>query len=293
MATPLREEGTLDGAGLERLIEHLILGGVHGLFILGTTGEGPALAREVQEEVIALTCRRVQGRVPILVGITNPCFADAVRLAGKANDCGANAVVAAPPYYYSVSQDDLIHYAARLAGSVPLPLFLYNAPSNTHHTLGVATVVRAADIENIAGLKDSGADMIYFHVLREKLRSRPDFTLLVGPEELLAEALLLGADGGMCAGSNVYPQLFVSLYEAAKAGDMERTAALHGKIMEFGSAIYRCAKHDANPLRGLKCALSEIGICGDYVAPPLQPYTAEERESVQRYVKSLEFAPVH
>jgi 4-hydroxy-tetrahydrodipicolinate synthase len=195
--------------------------------------------------------------------------------------------VAAPPYYYSVSQDDLLRYWERLASKVPVPLFLYNAPSNTHHTLKVSTVVRAANIENIAGFKDSGCDMGYFHTLRESLRARPDFALLVGPDELFAEAILLGAHGGMCGGSNVFPRLYVSLYEAAKAGDVNRVAKLHRKVIEFGSAVYRCAENPANPLRGLKCALAAMGICGDFVTSPLQPYSTAERESVRQYVSSL------
>lgn len=288
MVTPLKGQDTLDRAGLERLIEHLISGGIHGLFILGTTGEAPSLPLRLREQLIEASCRQVAGRVPVIVGITGPCFTESVELAFKASEYGAQGVVAAPPYYFSLSQDDLLRYWEQLACAVPLPLFLYNSPSNTHHIIEVSTVLKAANIENIAGLKDSGCDMAYFHVLREELQSRPDFTLLVGPDELFAEGVLLGADGGMCAGSNVHPRLYVSLYEAAAAGDVKRTAELHRKVIELGLAVYRCAEHNANPLRGLKCALSELGICTDTVAPPLQRYSSREKASVARYIHSLD-----
>src|SRR5215469_2835278 len=171
MITPLTHKSTLDERGLGRLVEHLISGGVHGLFILGTTGEGPALPRSLQVEVIRQTCRQVAGRAPVIVGVTDTVLESAVELATKAKELGAQAVVTSAPYYYAASQAELLAYLENLAAAVPLPVFLYNAPSNTHHTFDPATVHSAADIPNIVGLKDSGCDMIYFHRVRESLRN--------------------------------------------------------------------------------------------------------------------------
>src|SRR5256885_13071266 len=92
MVTPLRDRDVLDVAGLERLIEHLLAGGVHGLFILGSTGEGPSLSYSLRRELIARTCRQVAGRVPIMVGITDPAFIETVNLAGVAAEAGAQAL---------------------------------------------------------------------------------------------------------------------------------------------------------------------------------------------------------
>lgn len=287
MVTPLRDASTLDVEGTERLVEYLISGGIHGLFILGTTGEAPALSYALREEVIRLVCKEVRGRIPVVVGVTDTSFAEAVVLSEKAAENGAQAVVAASPYYFQLSQDDLLRFATRLAGAVPLPLMLYNAPSNAHHTFSVSTVLRAAEVPNIVGIKDSGCNMGYFHSLREGLRHRPDFTLLVGPEELAAEAVLLGGHGGMCAGSNVYPQLFVELYEAAAKGDLPRVTRAHSEVMRFGRAVYRSAQYDANPLRGMKCALHLLGVCEEGLTEPLAPYTSEERETVREYLQEV------
>ena len=111
---------------------------------------------------------------------------------------------------------------------------------------------------------------------REGVRALPDFSLLVGPDDLLAEAVLMGAHGGMAGGSNVWPRLFVALYEAAVAGDVGRVAALHQQAVQFDNAVYRSAAHPANPLRGLKCALSFMGICSNDLTLPLRPYSREE-----------------
>src|SRR5437867_688401 len=110
MVTPLRDRDTLDVAGVERLIEHIIAGGVHGLFILGTTGEAPSLSYRLRRELIERTCRQVAGRVPVLVGVTDTAFVEAIDLARVAADAGAKALVLAAPYYFPNSQPELLEY---------------------------------------------------------------------------------------------------------------------------------------------------------------------------------------
>jgi 4-hydroxy-tetrahydrodipicolinate synthase len=288
MVTPLDQDLNLDQKGLERLIEHLIAGGVHGIFILGTTGEAPNLPYSVRSELIEQTCNLVGSRVPVIVGITDTSYQDAIRMAAKAYECGALAVVAAPPYYFQVGQADLLQYFKRMASDSPLPLFLYNAPLNTRLWIDVPTVIEAVVEPNIVGLKDSGLNMGYFHAVREGVRSRPDFSLLVGPDDLLAESVLLGAHGGMAGGSNVNPRLFVELYEAAAAQDVKRVAALHQQVIQFDNAVYRSAEDPHNPLRGLKAALSIMGICGVAMTPPLRPISNAERDGIQRYLHEVE-----
>jgi len=288
MVTPLDQDLNLDREGLERLIEHLIKGGVHGIFILGTTGEAPNLPYSVRAELIERTCKLVGSRVPIIVGITDTSYQDALRMAATAHASGALAVVAAPPYYFQVGQADLLHYFKRMASDSPLPLFLYNAPLNTRLWIDVPTAIEAAAEPNIVGLKDSGLNMGYFHAVREGVRSRPDFSLLVGPDDLLAEAVLLGAHGGMAGGSNVNPRLFVDLYEAAVANNMNRVATLHQQAIQFDNAVYRATEDPHNPLRALKAALSIMGICGEAMTPPLRPISTRERETIAQYLRGVE-----
>src|SRR5262249_46094961 len=153
----------LDLQGLERLVEHLITGGVHGLFVLGSTGEGPSLTHRLQREMVERTTELVAGRVPVLVGITDPSLAEALDLAEFAADAGAQAVVAAPPPYFPPSQAELVAFMERLAEEQPLPLLLYNMPGMTKVRFEPDTVRRLMEVEKIAGLKDSSADMIAFH----------------------------------------------------------------------------------------------------------------------------------
>src|ERR1700722_3121264 len=100
VVTPLLGRDELDAAGLERLIEHMLAGGVHGLFLLGTTGEAPGLSYRLRREFIERACRQVAGRVPVLVGITDTAFVEALNLARFAAEAGAQALVLAPPFSY-------------------------------------------------------------------------------------------------------------------------------------------------------------------------------------------------
>ncbi|KPK45009.1 MAG: dihydrodipicolinate synthase, partial [Phycisphaerae bacterium SG8_4] len=121
LVTPLLDRDTLDEAGLERLVEHILAGGVHGLFILGTTGEAPSLSYRLRHDLIERVCRQVAARVPVLVGITDTSFVESTNIARKAKDAGAQAVVLAPPYYFPAGQLELLEYLKHLTAELPLP----------------------------------------------------------------------------------------------------------------------------------------------------------------------------
>ena len=287
MVTPLLDRDTLDVAGLERLVEHILAGGVHGLFILGTTGEAPSLSYRLRSELIERVCGQVKGRVPVLVGITDTCFVESVNIACKARDAGAQAVVLAPPYYFPAGQPELLEYLKHLVPELPLPLFLYNMPSYTKLVFEPETVRAAVGITGIVGLKDSSGSMLYFHQLHYLLKDCPDFSLLIGAEELLAEAILLGGHGGVCGGANLVPQLYVELYNAACSKDIVAVESLHKKVMRISTAIYSVGRYQSSFLKGLKCALSCIGICSDFLAEPFHRFRRAERNVIRRHVKEL------
>lgn len=131
LVTPLRDRDTLDEAGLERLIEHVISGGVSGIFVLGTTGEAPSLSYRLRRTLIGRACRQADGRVPVLVGITDTAFVESVAMARVAADAGAAAVVLATPYYFPAGQTELSAYINNIISELPLPLLLYNMPAMT------------------------------------------------------------------------------------------------------------------------------------------------------------------
>lgn len=291
MITPLSDRDTLDVPGLERLVEHILGGGVHGLFILGTTGEAPSLSYRLRHDLIQRVCQQVAGRVPVLVGVTDTSFVETISLATHAADAGAQAVVLSAPYYFPAGQPELLEYVEDIAGELPLPVFLYNMPSHTKLTFQPETVARAMQIPNIVGMKDSSAQMIYFHRLRLLAAERPDFSLLVGPEELLAESVLAGAHGGVNGGANLFPRLYVELYEAALAARLDRVAQLHNRVMQLGATLYSVGKHSSAFIKGLKCSLSCLGVCDDFMAEPFQRFRPTQREQIERYLAELGVSP--
>lgn len=293
MITPLADMNTLDVAGLERLIEHILAGGVHGLFILGTTGEAQSISYDLRKELIERTCNQVAGRVPVLVGITDTSLTESVNLAEKAFHCGASGVVSAPPYYYAPAQQELIDFYHGLAEVLPLPMFLYNMPSHVKVMIEPATARAIAEHPNVIGLKDSSANLVYFHSLIQIMKDRPDFSLLMGPEELTGESVLFGGDGGVNGGANMFPQLYVDMYNAAASKNIAKLNELQEKIMFISNSIYKVGRYGSSYLKGVKCACSLMGICSDYMALPFQKFNAPERAKVRQVLEQLNIEVVN
>jgi dihydrodipicolinate synthase/N-acetylneuraminate lyase len=287
MVTPMRGRDDLDVPGLERLVERILGGGVSGLFILGTTGEGPSLGYRLRREVVQRVCGLVRHRVPVLVGITDTAFVESLGLARLAADSGADAVVAAPPYYLPGGQPELREYLDHLVPELPLPLFLYNMPSLTKVSFDLDTVRYAMDQPRIVGLKDSSGDMAYFRGAAELLKHRPEWSLLVGPEERLLEALTAGGHGGVSGGANVFPGLYVGLYRAFAAGHTRRAEELHEQVLRTSGSLYRIGRHPSAVIKGIKCALACLGICDDFMAEPFHRFRATERALVERRLVEL------
>ncbi|MFV5690096.1 dihydrodipicolinate synthase family protein [Flavobacterium sp. ZT3R25] len=287
MVTPLLSDNlTLDIKGVQHLVEHLVSGGVHGIFILGTTGESTSLSYKTREQLIIESCKAVNGRIPVFVGITDTSIEESIHLALIAQRVGAAAVVAAPPYYYGLGQEELYKYYWSLADQLTLPLFLYNMPSHTKINIDVKTVVRLSEHPNIIGLKDSSANAVYFQTLCYLLKT--NFSLLVGPEEITAETVLRGGNGGVNGGANLFPKLYVALYNAAVAKDFARIEELQNLVMEISTKIYTVGSYGSSYLKGLKGALSALGIINGNIAPPFTTFDEKEMTKVIANIKEIE-----
>ena len=288
MITPLRDRDELDVAGLERLIEHILAGGVHGLFILGTTGEGPSLSYRLRSELIQRVCKQVNRRVPVLVGITDTSFVESVNVARSAGEAGADAFVVAPPYYLPEAQPELQEYLDHLIPEIPLPLYLYNMPALTKVHFELETVRRAMDEPRIIGLKDSSGDLAYFKSAAGIIHRRPDWSLLIGPEEKLFDSLQLGGHGGVSGGANLFPKLYVKVIEAHRAGNLTRAQELQQQIQRVSDSFYRIGKYSSSIIKGIKCALSCLGICDDFMAEPFHRFRSAESDLVKSRLKKIE-----
>lgn len=288
LVTPLLDNDTLDIEGLERLIEHVIAGGVHGIFVLGTTGEAQSLSFSLREEMIKQSSKILKGRLPLLVGISDTSLTDSVRLSYTAAEHGADAVVSAAPYYFAAAQPELIDFYEALIPKIALPVYLYNMPSHTKVSFAPSTLYRLSENEKVLGFKDSSANGTYLQSIIHIMREKKDFSIFVGPEEMTAEAVLLGASGGVNGGANMFPKLYVELYNAAKARDLDKVRELQTKVMEVSATIYSQGKYGSSFLKGVKCALSVLGICSDTLALPYVKFEGEDRAKITEAIEKLD-----
>lgn len=289
LVTPLSGRDELDHSGAERLVEHVIAGGVSGVFILGSTGEAPSLSYRLRREWIQTACSLVDGRVPVLVGITDTAFVESVELARHAADAGAAAVVLTTPYYFPAGQTELLTYVRNIASELPLPLVLYNMPVMTKIWFETETLEKLSDIGSIIGLKDSSGDLGYFERAVDLKRLRPDWSVLIGSEARLPEALRIGGDGAVAGGANVLPRLIVDCYETCIRGDTAGTDELHRQIVDFGR-VYEIGKYASRHIKAIKCCLSLLGICDDFLAEPFHRFLPPERQRVEAILREHEHA---
>jgi 4-hydroxy-tetrahydrodipicolinate synthase len=286
VVTPLLNDNELDEQGLENLINHILEGGVHGVFLLGTTGEATSLRYKVREKFVKLACRLVNKKVPVLVGITDTSFDGSIEMAHLCQDVGADMVVVAPPYYFPIEQHEMRCYLDDLVPRLPLPFLLYNMPSHTKLHMNVKTVEHAKALGAL-GIKDSSGDMLYLLSLIDAFKHEPEFSVITGTEIFIPETILQGGHGAIAGGANLFPRLFVDFYEAALKHDFERIYFLRQIVMKIYQTIYNVGTFTSRFTVGTKCALAAMNICNDYVAHPLRQFGYAERNSIENYVEEI------
>ncbi|MFK5973509.1 MAG: dihydrodipicolinate synthase family protein [Flavobacteriaceae bacterium] len=289
LVTPLLKNNELDSNGLKKLIEHVLEGGVHGVFLLGTNGEGPSLGYALRKQLITEACEIVNHRVPVLVCITDTSLEASLDIAEHAKKSGADALVVAPPYYFPISQQEMVDYLRDLAPMLPLPFLLYNIPSCTKLHLSVETVKKAKELGAI-GIKESSGDMTLLYALIEEFKDSPEFSIIAGTELFLSETILNGGHGAVAGGANFFPRLFVELYEAALSNDLNRIKELRQIVVEIHSTIYDVGDSATKSIKAIKSALSIMGICTDYMVRPLHKFDAEQQNEIKGYLDQFEYS---
>ncbi len=286
LATPLKSESEIDEPGLERLIEHLIDGGVHGLFLLGTTGEAMSLNYGLRKYFIEKSCAIINKRVPTFVGITDTCVDGSLELSKISKDVGADALVISTPYYLPMTQEEFVSYLEYLCPQLHLPFLLYNMPNCTKFHMSIETVKRAKEL-GAAGIKDSSGDLGYLYELLEEFKNSPDFSILSGSELFIPETIIFGGNGGVAGGANLFPRLFVNLYEAALAKDLEKIFRLREIVIQIEKKIYNISPDGSKYVKTIKSALAAMGICNGYVAQPFRPFGKGQNEQMKNNIREL------
>ncbi|MGN0231496.1 MAG: dihydrodipicolinate synthase family protein [Muribaculaceae bacterium] len=270
MITPFINRTTLDIKGLEAMLSHIIDGGVNGIFLLGTTGEGASMPMRLKKQLISHTVDFVAGRTPVLVHIADCCIETSLEIADYAHKCHADYLVCALPFYLGLTQSEIVKYYSTIADNVRLPLFIYNIPAQTKLMISIDSIKQLCRHPNIIGIKDSSGNGTYFSTLVAEVKPvNPNFSILVGPDEMLASTITVGGDGGVNSGSNLFPKLYVELFKACAANNRERIALLQPLVMKVSTLIYSIDKSSVSFLKGLKAALFSMGLITDAMCEPL------------------------
>ena len=218
--TPFDQKQNIDENALRSVIRHILNGGVHGIFVTGTTSEFYALSHEDHERIFQIAVEEVRGRVPVYAGTTGITTKEAICLTKIAEDCGVDAVSVLTPYFISLTQEELYQHYKAIAESTSLPVILYDNKPKTNLTIRPETVERLSKIDNIVGMKDSTGDLTNTLEIIRRTRENTDFHVLMGRDSLIFSALCSGAAGAVAACANVAPRLVSDIYDKFMAGDL-------------------------------------------------------------------------
>ncbi|MGN6272370.1 MAG: dihydrodipicolinate synthase family protein [Protaetiibacter sp.] len=281
--TPYSEAGEIDILSLERLVESLIDHGVHGLFVLGSSGEAAFLTDAQRRELLVETVRITAGRVPVIAGVndmTTNRVIDHVRIAA---DAGAEAIVATAPFYALPNATEVDAHFRAIAESTSLPLFAYDVPVRVHHKLEAELLVRLGLDRVIVGVKDSSGDDVAFRRLVAANRAAGSpLTLFTGHEVVADGALLAGADGVVPGLGNVDPAGYVRMFHAAKAGDWKLVQHEQERLAGLFEIVTQ-SEHlggEAAGLGAFKTALVQLGVFDSNIMS--RPITRLSGDAVDR-----------
>jgi 4-hydroxy-tetrahydrodipicolinate synthase len=266
LISPLLSDGKVDEPAVNRLVEHVISGGVSGLLALGSTGETASLDETARRTMLSNVVAAASGRVPVLCGVAQSHLSAARVEVEAAARLGAAAALVTPPFYYLIDQATLLAFYRGLAKDSPIPILLYNIPQYTKVVAQPETVAALAREGTIAGIKDSSRDFEYFEGVCIATRELPRFRIFTGSDTMLLPALAMGGAGTICGAANVAPAWIVRIYEDFRRGDMAGARAgqdkLYQLVMMLRGGVFPAA---------IKAACRLQGICEPWCAPPVTP----------------------
>jgi len=292
VCTPLTPDREVDVPSLIRLVDHLVEGGVHGLFVLGSTSEAAYLTDADRRLVVETVAGHVGGQLPVLAGVIDMTTPRVLAHVAAVSAAGADAVVATAPFYTRTHPAEIARHFRLIADRSPVPVFAYDIPVAVHTKLGTDLVLELASDGVLAGLKDSSGDLGAFRSVVTGARTHPEitgFSVLTGSELIVDSALALGADGVVPGLGNVDPAGYVRLDRLCRAADwararaeQERLCALFGMV-DVGSPARMGGSSSA--LGAFKAALHLRGVIAcAATAEPQVPLSEGEVERVGKYL---------
>lgn len=281
LITPFKEDGSVDYEALLRLVEYQIQSGTDFLCVLGTTAETPTLTAEEKTKIKQLVVERVNGRIPILLGVSSNCTQTVVDTLTNDDFTGVDAVLVAVPYYNKPSQEGIYQHYKAIANATKLPVVLYNVPGRTGVNMTAETTLRLArDFENIVAIKEASGNITQ---MDDIIKNKPEnFDVISGDDGITFPLITLGAVGVISVIGNAFPREFSRMTRLALAGDYASALSIHHNFTELFKLLFV----DGNPA-GVKAMLSMMGMIKNRLRLPLVPTRITTYEEMRRILNEL------
>jgi 4-hydroxy-tetrahydrodipicolinate synthase len=278
LVTPFKKDKSIDFTALENLIDIQIAGGLDYLVTLGTTGESVVLTDEEKIEIFNCTVKKVNGRVPIVIGIGGNDTAAVIKSFGKFDLSKVVAILSVSPYYNKPSQEGFYQHYTALADAAPKPILLYNVPGRTGRNMSAATTLRLASHPNIAGIKEAVSELTQMIAI---LKDRPsDFLVVSGDDEMVMAQMACGCDGVISVAANAFAKPFSDMIRFAMAGDFSMAKRVNDLLAEGYTYMFE----ENNPA-GIKAFMFEQELIQNELRLPLVPVSAPLQAKIHNYLQ--------
>jgi 4-hydroxy-tetrahydrodipicolinate synthase len=293
VVTPIDVAGSVDGGSLNRLVEYLLAGGVHGLFVLGSSGEAASLDAGERASVVRTVVRAAAGRVPVLVGVIDTSTRRVFEYVEMAKTLGADAVVALATYYYRTNQAEMLDLFRTIARRSSLPVVAYNLPQIVGVSMEAATVAQLAGEGTIRGIKDSSPDLSVTREMVLAVRDIVGFSVMTGVELAVDVAVAMGMAGAVPGLANVAPRPYVDIYDHVRGGEFNQARVIQERLIALYAIIRQGRSgqsYSAAALSGFKAGLKLLGVIAtSRMHEPMQGLTTEEEQRVKAIMQQTGF----
>ena len=281
MITPFDKDEKVDCQAIKKMVNFLIDEGVHGVFPLGSTGEGYGIDFDQKRKVIETVVEVTNKRVPVYAGTGAITTKESVQLTKMATEIGVDALSIITPYFISPSEEELYQHFKEIASNTDLPIILYNNPDRTGVDLSTELIIRLSHIDNIVGIKDSSGDLSKAaEIIR---RTGDDFAVLAGRDTLIYGFLVYGGHGSVAATANIVPRLVVSIYELYQKGEYQAALEAQFKLAPLRMA-FSLGSFPVIMKEGLKLKGIEVG----NTLKPIGSLSVETREKLRKILEEID-----
>jgi 4-hydroxy-tetrahydrodipicolinate synthase len=280
LVTPVKSDDTIDIKATDALFDWLQRQGVDGVVPLGGTGEYGALSRRERTRFVELSAKAFGGKVPVVPGVLDPGFHDAMDTARDFAAAGADALLVITPYYTNPTQAGIHDYFLRYADQSPVPILIYEIPYRTRIAIDPEVLHQLSAHERIIGMKACNTDM--YHYLRVMAGLAPSFSMLSGEDSLFPLHVAAGAKGGIVVTANLLPKIWRRLFELAESGNATEALALHRELIPFMNMAF--AETNPGPM---KSVMDLIGVDAPHMLAPLRQPRSELRDMMHKECSRL------